>query len=217
MEDTTIRKISNITKKVIEKYHRDHVKRKKTNIHFKLLKTCTNPTNFIPMIKTELFQTAPFVMAIWMWATKKAIENYDIYELYDVGKSALKSTNPIILDASLCLMNKLQTNPKKYVDLIYKYAYKNKERQVKFGSIPQFIFMGGREPEIVDGYLKDIMTDEDDGLVLFLLENLRLYKNQNHSNREEMLNYLINHKNPDISGFSDFLLNGISPSSPDSN
>ena len=77
--------------------------------------------------------------------------------------------------------------------------------------------MGGREPEIVDGYLKDIMTDEDDGLVLFLLENLRLYKNQNHSNREEMLNYLINHKNPDISGFSDFLLNGISLSSPDSN
>ncbi|MCK4798773.1 MAG: hypothetical protein KAT05_15460, partial [Spirochaetes bacterium] len=208
-EDITIQKISLITKKVIEKDYTGHVKRKQKNIYFKLLRTCMNPTNLIPMIKTESFNASPLIMAVWMWGTKKAIENYDIYELYDVGKSALKSTNPVILDASLCIMNIIQTDPKKFVNLVYKYAYKNKEKQVKFGSIPQFIFMGDREPEIVDRYLNDIMMDEDDDLVLFLLENLSLYKNQNHSNREKMLNHLIKHENPDISGLSDFLLNGI--------
>jgi hypothetical protein len=207
-EDITIKTIANITKKIIDKKHVGHVKQKKLDTYFRLLRTCMNPMNLIPMIKTELFKTTPFVLAVSMWGLKKTIENYDIYELYDVGKNALK-INPVMLDASLCIMTKIQTNPKKYIDLVYKYGYKNKERQVKFGSIPQFIFMGDREPETVDKYLKDIMMDGDDEVVLFLLECLSLYKNQDHSNREEMLSYLINHKNPDISGFSDFLLNGI--------
>ena len=208
-EDITIKKIANITKKVIEKNSHASNTQKKLNMLFRLLKTCTRPKNLVTMLKTDLFGTSPFVMVVWMWATKKTIENYNICEIYGVGKSTLKSSNPIIMDASLCIMNKLQTDPKKYIELVFQYAYKNQEKQVKFGSIPQFIFMGDREPEIIDRYLKEIMLDEDDDLVLFVLECLKIYKNQNYSNRNEMLNYLINHKNPDISGFSDYLLNGI--------
>ena len=208
-EDITIKKIAMITKNIIRKKKICRLKPTKKSIYFKILKTCMNPKNFIPMLRTELFNTTPFVMIVWMWATKKANENYNIYEIYDVCQSTLKSPNPVILDASLCLIYKLQTDPKKYINLVHKYAYKSKEKQVRFGSICQFIFMGNREPEIIDGYLKDMKMDKDDDLVFFLLENLRLYKNQDCSNKEEMLNYLINHKNPDISGFSDLLLNGI--------
>ncbi|MFZ3059200.1 MAG: hypothetical protein WA102_05610 [Candidatus Methanoperedens sp.] len=52
------------------------------------------------------------------------------------------------------------------------------------------------------------MKDEDEA-ALSLIENLRLYKNQDKRNREEILRYLIKHKNRDISGFADLLLNGI--------
>lgn len=208
-ENITIRKIANLTKKVIlNKNHWDQRIRKDFHSFFRFLNVCIKPQSIVSMLKTEFRPTAPFVISVWTWGTIKTIENYDTNELLDVCESVLESNNPVMLDATKWAMDKLQTEPKLFTDFLYRIGYKDKKISYKRVSIPLIIMMGRLVPETVDLYLKQIIKDDDDA-ILSLLENLRLYTNQKDYNKKELLNYLINHNNNNISGFADFLLNGI--------
>ena len=208
-KNITIKKLAKVTKKIIESNTKNRGLKPKAHEYFQILRVCINPGNFISMLQSELFLNTPFVMAVWMWATKKTAENHDVFEIRDVCSSAISKKNSPVLDASVCLHNRLQAKPTKYIKLIYKYAYKSQQIQVKFGSVALFIFMGDKEPEIINKCFEKIIADDNEYLVLFILEYLRLYTKQDMNVRNSMLELLINHDNPDISGFSDFLLNGI--------
>ena len=208
-KNITIQKLAEVTKKIIESNNKNRGLKPKAHTYFQILRVCINPGNFIPMLQAELFLNTPFVMAVWMWATKKTAENHDVFEIRDVCSSAISKENSPVLDASVCLHNRLQAQPTKYIKLIYKYAYKSQQIQVKFGSVALFIFMGDKEPEIINKCFEKIIADDNEYLVLFILEYLRLYTKQDMNVKNSMLELLINHDNPDISGFSDFLLNGI--------
>jgi len=208
-KNITIHKLAELTTKIIKSNNKNRGLKPKTYGYFQIFRVCLHPRYFIPMLQAELFINTPFVMAVWMWATKKTAENHDVFEIRDVCSSAICKKNSPVLDASVCLHNRLQAQPKKYINLIYKYAYKSQEVQVKFGSVALFIFMSDKEPEIINKCFKKIIADDNEYLVLFLLEYLRLYTKQDMNVKNSMLELLINHDNPDISGFSDFLLYGI--------
>lgn len=126
----------------------------------------------------------------------------------DASLSVLDSNNSIVEDAGRWASIKVQTDPEFITDFIYKHGCKDKKMSWKYGAIPWIMMMGNRVPRKVDEYLKILIKDEDEA-VLSLIGSLILYKNQNSLIREELLKSLINHKNRDISGFADFLLNGL--------
>lgn len=208
-ENITISKMAKLTKKnILDKGCAKPETRKDFNMFFKFIKICKNPQNITSMIKTEFRHTAPFAISVMAWGIIKTIENTDTDEIIDVCESVLDSSNPVMLDASKWIMNKLQNEPKEFTNFIYKYGYKNKKITWKYVTIPWIIMMGNLVPETVDKYLRIIMEDEDEA-VYSLMGNFMLYKNQNHQNREDILKYLIGNKNKDISGFADYLLNNI--------
>jgi hypothetical protein len=205
-ENITIKKIAKITEKGIKnKNYAIQRKIKNVNPLIRVAKFCRSLKALPSILKTGFRPTEPFVNAVMTWGTIKCIEKYDTDEILDVGRDVL---NELVLDTSNWLMYRLQTEPETFTKNVYDYGYKNKDMSHKYVSIPLIILMGSVVPKTVDAYLKEIMKDEDEA-AFSLVGNLRLYKYQNPSSREEILRYLYKHENEDIKGFADFLLNGL--------
>ena len=207
-DNTTIQKIAKNTERIIKKDYKYEIKQKNFNSLMTIVKICVNPKGLVSMLKTGFCPTEQFTIAVWSWGTIKTIEKYDTDEILKVGESALINENPVMIDGSNWAMHKLQAEPDKFVEILYKYGFKDKETTYKYVSVPWIILMGNLVPETVNYYLKKIMLDEDEA-VFSLIGNLRFYKNQEPQERKNILNTLCSHNNKDISGFADFLLNGI--------